>query len=96
MEIKYDVSELLIHKKTKSLIRVSLHLVNDKPTAIVHETADGTNLGNQVIDASYLTSFPKLTGNLVFDLKSVLKHFKAYGFKTISTYTSTSKGIKFS
>jgi hypothetical protein len=96
MEIGYDISELLIHKKTKFLIQVSLRLINDKPTAIIHETTDGINLGNQVVDASYMASFPKLTGNLILDLKSVLKHFKAHGFKTISTYTSTSKGIKFS
>jgi hypothetical protein len=96
MNIKYDIKELLIHKKTKSLIQVTLCLINDKPIAIVHETTDGINIGNQVVDASYLISFPELTGNFVLDMKAVLKHFRAHGFKTISIITSTKKGIKFS
>lgn len=94
--MKYEVSELLIHKKSKSFIRFELYLKEDKPTAAVYESNDGIKFSEQILDAAYLDSFPKLTGNRIVDVSAILKHFKAHGFKTISTITHTSKGIKFS
>lgn len=96
MEIKYEVQELLLHKETKFLIQVDLHLISGKPAIIVYQTNDGINIGNQVLDAPYLVSLPEFTGNLLVDLKAVLKHFRKHGFKTATTITQTSKGIKFS
>jgi len=93
--MKYEVSELLIHKKSKSFIRVELLLVDEKPTVAVFETNDGIKLGKPVTDAPYLDSLPLLTGNRILDMIAILKHFKAFGFKIINTITHTSKGIKF-
>ncbi|MGB8190813.1 MAG: hypothetical protein WCF67_02785, partial [Chitinophagaceae bacterium] len=65
MEIKYETQELLLHKKTKFLIWVHLHLISGKPATIVYQTKDGINIENQILDAPYLDSLPELTGNLL-------------------------------
>lgn len=96
MELKYDVREIMIHKKDKTLIQIALCTLNGQPAVVVHETANGIKLGNQINDAAYMLSLPKLTGSIVVDLKVVLKHFRAHGFKSANTITSASKGIRFS
>ncbi len=87
---------IFIEKKSKSFIHVQLNKINEKIEIIVYKSSDGINLEPAEIDEPVVDSLPTTTGDIIADSLSIIRHFKAYGYKEINTLTLTNSSIKFS
>jgi len=89
------INFIFIGKKPKRYLHVDLDYTGEKMEFSLHKSDDGFKLspptGEPVVN-----TFPKLSGDLLTDSLTVIKHFKRNGFKEVNTISQTKKGTRLS